>query len=302
VVYVTPNGAASGVAGTRATPANLTYGLQLAGEQNPYMRLAVGNYTLNQPLDLKSGVTMEGGFLPAQNWAKTNADSTVITRTSANLELNPPRLVALRGQNISHFRLQDLRVVVQSTPSNTPGASIYGIHLSGCSQYVLSRCRVRTGNATPGVNGVDGVDGRHGAPGADGGLGCGRCQPGTAPNVIDGGAGGSSWSAGATRGGRGGDGGARGTGTDCNPLSCSVCDPVVMSAPNAQNGLNGAGTAPGTGGIGRPGHIVCFTEIQNLANFVNGCPSNDTSIHRGRDGTPGANGIDGMDGINGVVT
>ncbi len=302
IVYVTPNGASSGVAGTRANPANLTYGLQLAGAQNPYMRLAVGNYTITQPLDLKSDVTIEGGYLPSQNWAKTNADSSVITRTSANMELNPPRLVGLRGQNISNFRLQDVRVVVQSTPANTPGASIYGIHLSGCSQYVISRCRVRTGNATPGINGVDGIDGRHGAHGANGGLGCGRCQPGTPPYVIDGGAGGNSWSGGANRGGNGGNGGDRGTGTDCNPLSCNVCDPAVMTAPNGQNGQNGTGIAPGTGGIGRPGHIVCFTEIQNLANFVNGCPSNDTSIHRGRDGTPGANGVDGVDGLNGVVT
>ncbi|MCS7085504.1 MAG: hypothetical protein NZ534_05455, partial [Bacteroidia bacterium] len=302
VVYVTPGGASSGTAGTRANPANLVYGMQLAGPQNPYVRMAVGNYTITQPLELKDGVIIEGGFLPGQNWAKTNADSTVITRTSANLEPNPPRLVGMRGQNISNFRLQDVRLVVQSTPTSVPGASIYGIHLSGCSHYSIVRCRIRTGNATPGINGTDGVDGRHGADGADGGLGCGRCQPGTPPYVIDGGAGGNSWSGGAARGGRGGNGGDRGTGTDCNPLSCNVCDPAVMSAPDGQNGQNGAGTSPGIGGIGRPGHIVCFTELQNLANFVNGCPSNDTAIHRGRDGTPGAAGVDGIDGLDGVVS
>ena len=57
-VYVSHNGVSSGVAGTKANPASLTYGLTLADSTNNIVRLGAGTY------DFSSAFNIESLFVP----------------------------------------------------------------------------------------------------------------------------------------------------------------------------------------------------------------------------------------------
>ncbi|MBL4658688.1 MAG: hypothetical protein JKX73_11850, partial [Flavobacteriales bacterium] len=61
-VYVTPGGAGSGFAGTKATPANLAYGLTLTSGTDDIVRLSSGTYNLSSEFMMISNITLEGGF------------------------------------------------------------------------------------------------------------------------------------------------------------------------------------------------------------------------------------------------
>jgi PKD repeat protein len=327
VIYVTPTGASSGVAGTVANPASLTYGLQLANAANPYIKMAIGSYVINQALQIKDSIVIEGGFIPTGPiWSKTNADSTVIRRSALNPQTNPSRIVALEGFNRRSFRLQELRISVASATNS--GMSVYGIYLNTCRNYTINRVQIFLGNAQPGIDGVDGADGRSGLDGVDGGLGTQMTtssnpafsampvgDPITPPYVITGGAGGGAsgtgWSLGTRAGGAGGDGGARGTSTNCNPApfpigsGCDACDPALSSAPNAQNGLNGVGAGAGTGGLGKAGLYYCGgngTNQTDIFNFLSSCGAVDPVLYWGNSGLNGTAGVNGADGGNGSLT
>lgn len=304
VVYVSPTGASSGTAGTKQTPANLSYGLQLANAQNSLVRLAVGTYVLTQPLSLKSNIVIEGGYLPNEGWAKTNAQVSFLQRTADNVENNPKRLIALKAEGIEKFRLQDISVTVADAPAT--GISVYGLYINNAKNYTICRCQIQTGKAGDGIDGVNGIDGQAGAAGKNGGLGCKRCDPVTPPYIVTAGAGGNSWSGGVCAGGAGGDGGLRGVGTTCNPFNsgCEVCDTNIISAPNGKNGLPGSGTGAGAGGIGKFGLNYCETNsglnFAAIFDFLNSCPTSDTTLFRGSDGINGTAGAPGIDGTNGV--
>ncbi len=303
IVYVTPNGASSGVAGTKANPANLNYGLSLANASNPVIRMAVGNYPISQALILKDNVILEGGFLPNQNWAKTNADSSVIVRDASNIQNNPLRLVGIIADSISNFRLQDLRIRVADAPGN--GVTVYGVWLRKCRNYNIVRCRIHVGKGSDGIDGIDGIDGLSGSNGGDGGVGCRRCDP--TPAQLAGGLGGNSWSAGAAKGGNGGQGAARGTGTNCDFIfvACpgnDLCHPSQATAPGGANGQNGSGTVIAQGGLGKAGLCYCNNGLNptDIATFLASCPTQDTT-YKGLDGQNGANGVDGNNGTNGTA-
>ena len=301
IIYVTPTGANSGAAGTRANPASLSYALSLVSPTARYLRLAAGTYTLDAPLVLPSdSVIIEGGYLPAQGWKKSNTAITKLLRTAANIEPNPPRLTAIVAVNRRGFRLQDLEIEVVDAPG--PGISTYGLYLNGCRDYTVARCKIEAGKGGDGVNGTAGTNGAAGAPGQPGGLGCRRCDPTTPPYTNLGGAGGSSWSGGARAGGNGGNGGARGTGTNC--VFCSLCDQNIISAPDGQNGSPGSGPGGGAGGAGKPGLCYCSNGLNatDIINFFNNCPTPfNLPNHTGEDGQPGADGQDGQDGQDGVA-
>ncbi len=304
IIYVTPNGASSGLAGTKANPANLFYGLTLANASNPVIRMAVGSYPISQALVLKDSVILEGGFLPNQNWAKTNTDSTVIIRDASNIQNNPARLVAVIADSISHFRLQDLRIRVADAPGN--GVTVYGIWLRKCRNYNIVRCWVHAGKGSDGVSGINGMNGADGSNGGDGGIGCRRCDP--TPAQLAGGTGGNSWSGGSAKGGDGGQGAARGTGTNCDFIfvPCpgnNLCHPSQATAPGGFNGQNGSGTVIAQGGLGKPGLCYCNNGLNptDIATFLASCPTQDTT-YRGLDGENGANGIDGVNGSDGIAS
>lgn len=269
IIYVTPSGASSGAAGTKANPASLTYGLSLATPTDNQLWLSTGNYNISTTLNMISGVTVEGGF-NSLTWIKSNYPATTIYRNNSNIMLAPGRLVGVECTGISNFRLQDFSIVVSNAVGD--GVSTYGVHVDSCANYSITRVKSYAGNGTDGLNGLAGVNGFNGANGADGqqGDGGGSC-------CRAGGAGGAGSFPGSFVGGDGGTGGARGSGTGlCNG-----------SAPDGTAGSNGTGTIPGNGGIGGAGTCTGI-----CASF--GCDAGPANA--GWDGTPGGLGTNGTAG------
>lgn len=276
ILYVSPTGASSGVAGTKANPASLPYAFTLVSPTLSQIRLAVGNYTISNELPMISGVTMDGGFDPANNWIKTNAQQTIIHRDATNVDLNPNRIVAVECDSISNFSIHDITIIVNDANPAINSVTTYGIHVTKSSSYNFSRLTIYAGNATDGVDGVPGIDGVNGVNGALG-------EPGDEDGgcCTGGGLGGSGSYPGSAAGGNGGAGGARGTG------GC----PWGGNAPDGSVGLTGLGTGGGVGGAGGSG--LCGLPISV------GCDQTPASI--GGDGADGVDGADGADGANGVI-
>jgi gliding motility-associated-like protein len=282
IVFVSPNGANAGAAGTKATPASLTYALTLISPTNNQIWLAAGNYNISTTIDLISGVTIEGGFNPA-TWVKSNSTPSIINRDNLNVLPAPNRLVAISCVGISNFNVNDLTVNVANAVGS--GVTTYGIYLSGCSDYKLTRLKVNSGDATDGDDGIPGVDGIDGVNGTDGSAGneCGAGNTGGGP-------GGNSGA--GFPGGNGGDGGPEG-------------DPLVIWPPwdfdlgegfDATPGLPGNGPCGGAGGTGGQGNTnalpssVCF--------FIGACTAG-VNAHGGA-GVAGGDGLDGANGVDGI--
>ncbi|MFY9310545.1 MAG: PKD domain-containing protein [Bacteroidia bacterium] len=278
VIYVTPNGASSGTAGTKTAPASLTYALSLATATDNKIYMASGTYNISNAITMKANLTIEGGY-NASTWKKSNATATTIYRDNSNVQSNPNRLVAVYCTNISNFRFQDLTIRTANGFGN--GTSVYGIHLSGCSDYQIVRCKVIAGNAgdgTIGTNGNSGIAGASGLPGDDG------SNDDAAPR--SGGLGGSGSFTGSLAGGTGGDGGERGT------ADCALCgDP--NHAKNGYPGTSGqtSGSGGGIGGMGGQKIVTCI--------YPTTPPR--TSLNDGAPGTDGANGLQGTNGTNGIA-
>lgn len=268
IIYVTPNGVSTGAAGTKATPASLSYALTLATAPTNKIYMAAGTYIISQPLALVSNTTIEGGF--NSSWYKTNGSATVILRDNQNVQPNPARLIGFTGNNISNFRLQDLTIRVLTTFENS--VSTYTVYLAGCSNYQIVRCKLIGGNAGNGTNGTNGINGIGGAGGS-----AGQNGDENGPCCTAGGAGGSGSFPGSNAGGLGGDGGQRGT----------YVFPTGGQAFNGNPGLPGQGLNGGGNGYGG---IGIFTVILSLT-----CDRTVSS-----DGTAGIGGIDGAPGTAGA--
>ncbi|MDO9186755.1 MAG: PKD domain-containing protein [Bacteroidia bacterium] len=277
IIYVSPTGASSGAAGTKANPASLPYAFTLVNTIDNQLRLSVGNYSISNQLPMISGITMDGGFDPANNWKKTNSQQTVIFRDSTNKLPNPNRVVAVECSNISNFSIHDITIIVSDV--NGISVSAYGIHVSQCSNYNLSRLTVTSGNCTGGPGGVPGIDGLDGANGTLG-------QPGDEDGgcCTAGGAGGAGTYPGSNNGGAGGAGGSRGSGKGCFFSGSN-------SAPPGAVGQVGMGIGGGAGGAGGLGVCAAFISV--------GCDQGPANV--GDNGANGADGADGADGANGVI-
>lgn len=285
-VYVTPTGASSGSAGTRANPANFTYGLTLLGGSNNIMRIAAGDYTISSTVSIPSNVTLEGGF-NATTWIKSNANVSNIRRTSANILSNPNRLIALSLINVSNVNLLDLRITVDDAVGD--GVSTYGIYVNGCTNYVISRCVIDQGR---GSNGSPGIAGAGGQPGADGGVG----EPGEDEGNCcrNPGPGGSGSFPGSNAGGTGGFGAVRGgfnidTQNVLGQTLYYACCDYSNDGPPGQPGAGQGGGAGGTGG-----QKLCnttYAQTNCLADLPNW----------GGQGGDGANGLTGLDGPDGIA-
>ncbi len=279
IIYVTPNGASSGTAGTKAVPASLAYALSLATATDNKIHMASGTYNISAAINMKANLTIEGGF-NASTWKKSNSTATTIYRDNSNIEANPNRLVAVYCSNISNFRFQDL--TIRTSNGFGGGVSTYGIHLSGCSDYQIVRCKVIAGNAgdgTIGTNGNSGISAANGFPGDDG------SDHDAGPR--SGGLGASGSFPGSLVGGNGGDGGERGT------ADCALCgDP--SHATNGYPGQNGqiGGSGGGFGGMGGQKIITCI--------YPSTPPR--TSLNDGAPGTDGADGLSGTNGNNGSAS
>ncbi len=274
IIYVTPAGANSGPAGTKANPASIQYALTLVNTTNTRIHMRAGTYNISAPLNLVNGVTIEGGF--DNQWRKSNGFETIISRDFSNPDPNPSRLVAMQGNNVSGFKLHDLTIRTVNAVGN--GVSTYGLYLNGCSDYQIVRCKIRAGNATNGLAGANGVAGLPGAPGSAGENG-----DENGPCCRQGGVGGSGSFPGSNPGGDGGLGGERGTYTF----------PAGGSAPPGDNGFDAPGVGGGLGGFGGLG-------VDDRIISLNVCPR--TFANDGTPGTGGANGINGTNGIDGVAS
>lgn len=290
IIYVSPTGATSGVTGTRNNPAELQHAFTLVDAANNHMRLAHGVYELTETLELPSDLVFEGGFEEG-SWYKTNADSTILHRDASNYDVANKALIAVKAENQSNFRFQDLTIKVDDAPDN--GVSIYGLYLAGCQDYYVSRCIVFTGDGSDGLPGTQGTPGIPGANGLDGDTG-----EDEGPCCRAGGAGGSGSFAGSNAGGNGGDGGEWG-GFSIE----EICDPIFNFCawyvePDSEftnpgdNGGNGQGSGAGVGG--QRGAGLC-----EVTYATNTCAA--TNLNHGEDGDDGLEGVDGGQGVQGYA-
>ena len=291
IIYVTPTGATSGAAGTRANPADLLYGLSLVSASDTIVWLSSGTYSISNTISIPNGVTIEGTF-NAGIWDKTNANTSLIARNALNPDMANLALIALEGTGISNFRLQDLDISVALAPSSQ--ITVYGIKLSNCSNYNITRCVVTTG---AGGSGIDGSAGTSGVTGSNGLAGV----QGDDDNIItvcggNGGAGGGTGSGAAgtgactTGGGNGFTGGAGGT-------------PSSQCAGGGGGGGAGGGQNDNTGGNGGSGGgwSSSNTGVGTGGDGSGPLCNSTSSCGSSADGTNGANGAAGGNGTTGAV-
>jgi gliding motility-associated-like protein len=293
VIYASPTGTGSG---TQNSPASLQAAIDSAACNNALIKLAIGTYTIDNPItNITSYTTLEGGFDPANDWRKTSQPgATTIYRSALNIEgagTNNERIVAIYMNGNNYFRFQDVTIQTADCPAlaagDTYGYSNYALHLTNCSNYVLDRCQVITGNATAGLAGTS-TAGTGGGPGTPGVGGAGGAGAGTGCNKTGtGGTAGTSASTGAS----GGGGGAGGSGGSCNFVGCGV------NASSGTVGIAGtagtAGTSPGAPGA--PGTTTTFFNVgaQSAAGTNGGAGGG------GGGGGGGQNGTDCTCSING---
>ncbi len=294
IIYVSPTGAASGVAGTKANPASFVYGLTLVTATDTRIWMANGNYNIDNTITIPSNVTIEGGFTIG-TWAKTNSNVTAINRSALNPDVANKALVAFSAVNASGFRLQDITITVANATGS--GVSVYGVRLVGCSNYNIVRCVITSGNGAAGAGGASGIAGLVGSNGVNGQVGAQDSENQTGR----GGAGGNG--GGGTVGGAGGvlPGGSSRTG---------VAGANGAAPANNRNGGAGGGGGSGAhddlrGGNGGQGSGPAGnnTVIGNGAAGGGGCcvQGNANCNVPGMNGFPGSAGTNGANGANGTV-
>lgn len=276
-IYVTPAGTGTGL--SSSDPTDLLTAISLAQCNNLTIKMAVGTYMIDNPLNISSLLTIEGGFNPSNNWDKSSlAGATAIIRSSLNPE-GPPeaqRLVALYANGAVYWRLQDLTIRTADAPSTgREGMSTYGLHLTACSNYDIVRCQIIAGNASAGASGAS-VTGSGGAGGAGGSGGngvdgCDNPGAGASGSPGNGGAAGGSGSdvgsggfcCGSSRPGAAGDGAAGSPGTSyaAGDRAATPMPSGGFFTPGAQGASGGDGTGGGGGGGGggsRGGTCACI--------------------------------------------
>jgi len=285
IIYVTPSGASSGAAGTKANPASLLYGLTLVSPADTIVWLADGTYPISNTLTIPNGVTIEGTFDPT-TWEKTNANTSTIARDAANPDMANLALIALEGVGISNFRLQDLNITVADAPSSQ--ITVYGIRLSGCSDYNITRCVVTTGAGSNGIDGSTGTPGVDGSAGIDGGVGHGD-------NLITvcGGVGGTG---GGTGNGTGGGGGCESGSGASGGIPSNQC------AGGGGGGGGGGGKGNNDGGSGGTGGGWSGTNTAiGSAGDANSCANDLTTCNTSESGGDAGNGTNGSNGTTGTA-
>ncbi|MES2394916.1 MAG: gliding motility-associated C-terminal domain-containing protein [Bacteroidota bacterium] len=268
IIYVTPTGVSSGTAGTISNPASLAYGLTLVSSANNLLWLSTGTYLISNILSIPSNATIEGGF-NSTTWIKSTVSQSIIDRDATNPLPSPfNALVGLAGNAATNFRLQDLTINIASATGNQ--ISVYGIYLSGCSNYNITRCTVTTG---AGSAGLDGIPGTVGAAGGNGGAGTAGGPQTPAP------------------------GGTGGTGANAGGNGATVTDYENVSSGSA--GLGSAGGLGGAGGTGPSCSLGCFSGPPSCSSTTPGQPGQVGGV-----GTIGTIGITGPAGsiIGGYFT
>ena len=231
--YVSPTGVDATDRGGPDNPyATLAYAVSQLGGRT-HIRMATGNYTETQRVNIPSNVIIEGRYDAANGWRKISDGSTNITFTNNTNNLSPinsptttqvnndtRHLIGMASNSTSGWTLQDINVTtsaVTGTSTSGNGSSNYALWLNGSSNYKIIRCQITSGAASNGLgrNNSTGFDGSNGSQGAIGGTGPGgKCTcggDGTTGGAV-GGAGGSGGANAARIGGSAQSGFAGGNG------------------------------------------------------------------------------------------
>lgn len=124
VVYVEVNGDGSGM--TPSDPTDISSALRMSECSGAIIRMAEGVYEIDYPLELVSNVTIEGGYFDNFNKKKSTAGATTIRRTNTNVLGSgaTPSVIALKGDAVHGFRLQDLTIETQDARNDIPASNI----------------------------------------------------------------------------------------------------------------------------------------------------------------------------------
>ncbi len=270
------------------------------------IKMQVGNYTINNPLNINSFATIEGGYdvgFTTKTSAKATAGAfpaqgTIITRSLLNVEGTAGflRYTALNvSPSSSYFRIQDVRIEMPNAAAGS-GISNYGIYLgAGCNNYNITRCYINSGNAGSGAAGAAGASG---ATGVVGSVGSNAVVGYTSP---------------AGNSGAGGTGGGASGGTGGTAIVYSGAGAALIgnngSAPGAaQNGGGGASGGTGvrnaaaaaSGGAGGQGFSATTGGAAGPGSSINTSSGCAFSAMTGGTGAVGANGTAGAAGVAGV--
>lgn len=307
--YVSPTG--SGTLGTPDNPTDLQYAIDNADPTRNHVRLLSGNYTFGSKILMAGNVILEGGYqVSGSDWVLSSGGATSlnINPTLETMNVSGTDVgyyIGVEAVGVSNFELRNLTLNVQlagaSGTTSDRGNSIYGLYMSGCSNYEISRVEVNTGDASNGVSGDDGSDGANGGNASDGQLGdCDGCfwpwcsgagVPGGAGGI---GAGGTAAGADGTGlngggGGKGGDGGIEGD----NDGQAGQQGGGVNGSPANTTGGGGGGNGGDPGGIGSAGFAGADgSNGGNGTTVPNGAVTSGYFI-------PGAQADAGADGLAG---
>ena len=335
VLYVNPAGGGTGL--TPTSPTDIQTAIGLAACNNVVIKMEVGDYTINAPLNLSGFTTIEGGYNSGFT-IKTSAKGTTggfplqgtrIIRSTSGLEgsVGNFRYTAIIvTPAASYFRLQDLRIEM---PNNVAGSAIsnYGLYLgTGCNNYNITRCYIFSGNAGSGIDGtastVVPLNGGNGGNGSAGHIdqqesaGSGGGGGGGAGTTIgsNGGNGSGNFSTsngcGTIGGGLGlaGTGGGNGGTGASDPDGCGCCNngapgSAGLISVNSISGGGGGGGASGgsenrSGGVGGNGGGV-FGYIG--ANTLGGAAGSGGGSGGGNNAASGSIGVAGLTGALGSL-
>lgn len=315
-VYVSATG--TGPLGTLECPTDLITGLSIADASSNRKRVLLlnGTYTITQTVEIPSDVIIGGSYQNMGDYWRLNTSMPTILNINPSEE-NPltdiAHKIGVRAYNESNFSIKDIVVNVSgynnpnSQTTNGYGKSVYGIHISECNDYTITRVEVTTGNATNGADGTPGdsqgqsTDGGNGENGGDcwdlfgctanggsGGQGGGWGFFGLGGNGGKGGYG-KNWLRGFGRGASGsnGYGGSQG-GTGA--LGTAI---PGSNLPQTAGGNGGDGGTAGSYGYGTDGYDEIFGgSCDNPSTNPNG------NVH-GTDGGPGDPGGKGDYGFYG---
>ena len=100
VIYVTNSGTGDG---SLNNPASLDSALSLA-VSGDVLKLDTGIYSLDNSLQLKDSITIEGGYKSGSNWEKSSLlGATSLRRNLLNPQIQPNRVIAIEGFNLNNF-------------------------------------------------------------------------------------------------------------------------------------------------------------------------------------------------------
>ncbi|TDP76637.1 hypothetical protein [Bradymonas sediminis] len=253
-IFVAPTGS-DAAAGTQADPLKtIASALAMAGSASglDHIYLATGQY--NEQVNLANGVSIFGGYDPANNWTRSGSPTSKIFYDG------PGERIAVRGVGVTLTTYLGMVEIVTANTS-VPEQNNYAMHCKNCTKLIIQNSKITAGNAGPGV---DGTNGQSGLVAFGGGL-KGSVGGDGDPDGFGYGAGGSGGASACGRnGGDGGRGGYRGdnpgqkgkvgllgsNGGDGGDGDGSTWFPIGEDGFNGANGAVAANGQNGSGGSG----------------------------------------------------